>query len=251
MVDAHVDDHRALAHHVARDQARAADGQEEEVRAAALRRQIGRAGMAQGHRGVAEFTGTGQQQGQGLAHDVRTAQHHGLFAAGGQVVAAQKLDDARRRARDHAGQVEGKAPHVLGMEAVHVLGRIDGQQAGGSGKLSGQGQLQQDAVHVVTAVELGDEGQQGVLRGVGGQVDAAALDAALRTVVDLAADVDLAGGVLPHQNDRQAGVDALRFQRFDLFCGLGLCGCGQCLAVNDSCWHIGSPLYVRVDFGFW
>ena len=55
-----------------------------------------------------------------------------------------------------------------------------------------------------------------------------------------AADIDLASGVLAHQNDRQAGVDALRFQRFDLFCGLGLRGGGQCLAVNDSCSHDSS-----------
>ena len=79
--------------------------------------------------------------------------------------------------------------------------------------------------------------QQGLLCGVGGQVDAAALNAALRAVVDLAAHIDLAGGVLAHQNDRQAGADTLVLECGDLFGGFCLGGSGQCLSVNNTCSH--------------
>ena len=50
----------------------------------------------------------------------------------------------------------------------------------------------------------------------------------------------LAGGVFAHQNDRQAGVDALGFQCGDLLGGLGLGGGGQCLTVNNTCSHDSS-----------
>ena len=101
--------------------------------------------------------------------------------------------------------------HVDGREAVHVLLGRDGVDDSLLVNLGGQRQLHQNAVHSGVIRQLLHLGQQGVLRGVGGQVDAAALDAALRTVADLAADVDLAGGVLAHQNDRQAGLMPLLF----------------------------------------
>ena len=55
----------------------------------------------------------------------------------------------------------------------------------------GQGQLQKDAVHVVTAVELGDEGQQGLLRGIGRQTVGEGKDARLGAGTFLVAHVDL------------------------------------------------------------
>ena len=47
-------------------------------------------------------------------------------------------------------------------------------------------------------------------------------------------------GFSAHQNDRQAGVDALGFQCSDLLGGLGLGGGGQCLTVNNACSHDSS-----------
>ena len=85
---------------------------------------------------------------------------------------------------------------------------------------SGRGSSDQDTVYGGVVGQLLHLGQQGLLRSIGGQIDAAALDAALGTIVDLAAHIHLAGGVFAHQNDRQAGVDALGFQCGDLLGGL-------------------------------
>ena len=57
-----------------------------------------------------------------------------------------------------------------------------------------------------------DLGQQFLLGGGLRQTDVPALHAALGTVIDLAPHIHLAGGVLPHQNDRQAGCHPLRLQ---------------------------------------
>ena len=219
-VNAHINDDGTGLDHVAGHKALAAHGGHENIRGGADFFQVLRPGVADRDRGILRQ----QQQRRGLAHDVRAANDDGVLARN---VGARGLDHADA-ARRSAGQVARLADlhtaHVDGREAVHILLGRDGVDDSLLVDLGGQRQLHQNAVHSGVIRQLLHLGQQGVLRGVGGQVDAAALDAALRTVVDLAADVDLAGGVLAHQNDRQAGVDAPAFQLPDLFCGLGLCG---------------------------
>ena len=151
-------------------------------------------------------------------------------------------DAARRGAGQIARLTDLHPADIDGRKAVHILLRRNGVNNGLFVDLGGQRQLHQNTMDGGILRQLFHLGQQRLLRGVGGQVDAAALNAALRAVVDLAADIDLTGGVLAYQNDRQAGVDAPVFQLPDLFCGLGLRGCGQCLAVNDGCAHDTFPL---------
>ena len=89
------------------------------------------------------------------------------------------------------------------MEAVHVLGRIHGQQALGGVEPVRQRQLEQDAVHVAAAVQVRDEGKQFFLTGAGGQVIGQGNDARLLAGAFLVPHIDLRGRVIPHKDDRQ------------------------------------------------
>src|SRR5215510_15856732 len=62
-----VDDHRAFLDHVARDEARAARSHTENVRAAAMRREIAGARVAHGHGGIARE----EELGERLAYEPR------------------------------------------------------------------------------------------------------------------------------------------------------------------------------------
>ena len=233
-VDAHVNDDGALFDHIARHHARTPHGKEQEIGAAAFLGKIGRPRMAQRHRGVAKFAGTGQQQGQRLAHDIGTPHDHGLFTARGQVVAAQQLDNARRRAGNHTRQPEGEPPHVLGMEAVHILGGIDGQQAAGGVQPGGQRQLQQNAVHIGAGIQLGNQSKQRLLRGIGGQAIGQRENARILAGPFLIADIDLRCGVLPYQNDgKSGGAQTVLAAGGDFFLEFGAHGLRRGLSINN------------------
>ena len=67
---------------------------------------------------------------------------------------AQQGHDPRGRAGTQSGQAHGQAALIVGMQTVHILARADGLQAGLSLEADGQGQLEQNAVHLVVHVEL-------------------------------------------------------------------------------------------------
>ena len=203
-VDTHVNNHRALTHHVARDAAGPAHGKKQKIGLTALLGKVGRARMAYGHSGIAKAARTGQQHGQRLAHNVGTPHNHGLFAAGGQVVTAQQLHDASGRARNIPRQTKRKPPHAHRMEAVHVLFRINGQQAFLRVEPLGQGQLQQNAVHVGVGVALADKIEQFLLGGRGRQVVGKGNNTGLGAGALFVAHIDLRGGVFTHKNNRKA-----------------------------------------------
>ena len=246
-VDAHINDHSAGLDHIAGHKALAADGSHQNIGGGADLFEVHRLGVADRDRGVLGQ----QQQRRRLAHDVGAADDHRVLAGDLSAGGLDHPDAARRGAGQIARLTDLHPADIDGRKAVHILLRRDGVNNGLLVDLGRQRQLHQNTVDGDILRQLFHLGQQRLLRGVGGQVDAAALNAALRAVVDLAADIDLTGGVLAHQNDRQAGVDAPAFQLPDLFCGLGLRGCGQCLAVNDGCAHDTFPLsnifFVRTE----
>ena len=181
-----------------------------------------------------------QQQRRRLAHDVGAADDHCIFAADIDAGGLDHADAARRGAGQVARLADLHTAHVDRRKAIHILLRRDGVNNGFLVDLRRQRQLDKDAVYGGVGGQLFYLGQQGFLGRISGQVDGTALDAALGAVVDLAAHVHLAGGVFPHQNDRQTGVDTLGFQFLDLLCGFCLGGRGQRLAVDDSCSHNSS-----------
>ena len=98
------------------------------------------------------------------------------------------------------------------MEAVDVLVGIDAVEHPLLMDLPGERELDQDAVHRVVGVELVEQGQELRLGGLGGEPEGAAQHADLGAPLDLAAHVDLRGGVLAHQHGDElrrpgAGLD--------------------------------------------
>ena len=147
-----------------------------------------------------------QQQSHGLAHDVGATQHHTVLAAGRNAVFPQQFHDTIGGAGPADGVAHHHFAHVFRVEAVHILGGRDGAQHLAFVNMLGQGQLHQNAVHSRIGVHLGDDAQQLLFRGFGGQLAAQIEDAAFLAVLFLTADIDLRGGIFAHQQHSQTGA---------------------------------------------
>ena len=95
------------------------------------------------------------------------------------------------------------------MQAVNVLVRADRRQHGVLVQGLRQGQLHQDAVDRRVLVQLADEPQEVMLRGIGRQPVGHRVHADGERVLTLGADVDLAGGILAHQHHGEARLQAM------------------------------------------
>ena len=139
---------------VAPDQARAPDGGDEHVGAAADLGEVARARVADGHGGV----GGQQQRGDRAADQVRAADHDGLGALERDVVAAQQLHHARRRARPQAAAGPGRAgPADIGVRpSTSLPGGICAVSARAV-DLRRRRELEQDPGHARVGVELAQE----------------------------------------------------------------------------------------------
>ena len=91
------------------------------------------------------------------------------------------------------------------MESVHVLAGIDPAQGALGVQTGGEGQLDQDPIHLWIAVEPVDQGIQFSLAGSGGNAVLQGADAGPGAGGDLAAHIHLAGRICTHQDHRQAG----------------------------------------------
>ncbi len=98
------------------------------------------------------------------------------------------------------------------MEAVDILRRIDRHQHFLGINLGGQGQLHQDAVDLIAAVQIVDQVEQFHCGGGFGQSMLFAIEANFFTSLYLAANVDFRRGVVAHQDNRQAGANSSRGQ---------------------------------------
>ena len=90
------------------------------------------------------------------------------------------------------------------MKAVHVLVGIDSQKALVGIQPLGQGQLEEDAVHLRIAVQAGNELKQLRLGDGCRQTIGKGAYARLFTGPLLVAYIDLGGRILAHQNDGQS-----------------------------------------------
>ena len=90
------------------------------------------------------------------------------------------------------------------MQAVDILGGIDGIDHGLGVQALGQRQLHENAVHGGIAVELGDHRQQIGLRDVGRQLVLERGHAGSLGLRMLGADIDFAGGIVADQNHCEA-----------------------------------------------
>ena len=109
-----------------------------------------------------------QQQRHRLADDVRTPDHHRLFARQFAELRLQQFEAAKRRARDEAVEPGCKPAGIHGMEAVDVLvGRNPGDDHP-LVDLLGEGKLNEDSVDCRVGVERFDQPNQLVLARGGG-----------------------------------------------------------------------------------
>ena len=236
-VDADIDHHGAGLDHIAGHKTSAANGCNQNIRVGADFFQVGRVGMAD--RNGCIFSQ--QQQGCGLAHNVGTADDHGVFAVNFGAGRFDHADAARRGAGQKAGLAGLHTAHVDRGKTVHVLFRRDGVNHGALIDLLGQRQLNQNAVYGFVGCQLCNFGQQFFLGGGFRHAQFQTLDAAFAAVLYLAAHIHLAGGVFAHQNHSQAGFDALGFQGRCFGGSFGF-GCGRKgLSVNDLCTHLCIP----------
>ena len=153
---------------------------------------------------------TQQQRRHRLADDVGAAEHQRLEAGKIAQAVFKQHQAAERRARHQwrPGSGEAAAPQRPGVdrvEAVHVLGRVDGAEDRRRVDLRRQRQLHQDAVHRRVGVEALQQRQQLGLARFRRQPVLERAHAGLGGLPRLRADVDLAHRVVAHQHHRQAG----------------------------------------------
>ncbi len=240
-VDAHVDDHRALLDHVRADHPRPAGGDDEDIGPPGVGGHVAGAGVADGDRGVAAGPLLQHQVGHRLADDVRAADHHHLGAVGLHPGPLQQFEDAVRGAGQEAGLAEQHLAHVHRVEAVHVLGRVDGEQHLGLVDVARQGQLHEDAVDGRVLVVPVDAGKQFRLGGVRRQGHLLGVDAEGVGGAVLGRHVRLGGRVLAHQDRHQAGNEVvLLFEAGDLGGEFSADGAGGFSTADDLCGHVSN-----------
>ena len=165
-MDAHIHDGLAFAQAVGTHRAHLAHGHHHYVRFPAEGGQVLGAGVAEGHGGILAV----QHHGGRLAHHQAAAHHHGALAGEGNAIILQNFKTRLCRAgriaeigiREHTGQRTVR-------NAVDVLFRGKGRAHGAVVELLGQRAEQKAPVDGVIGVHFGDDLQQVVLRGIGGQ----------------------------------------------------------------------------------
>src|SRR5829696_7646960 len=220
-VVADVDHGRPRLDHVAGDHGRPAGRRHQHVGLAGEPRQVPGAGVAEGHGGVGPRGLGRQEHGQGPADQQAPADDDHVAALDRDPLAAQQLDDADGRAGGEPGVAAQQPALVLRVEAVDVLGRVDGVLDLDRVQPGRQRQLDQDAVDLLVGVEPGHRGQHVPLGGVGRQLDPPRPDPRPLGRPLLGADIDAGGLVVADQHRGQGRAPALGGQLLDLLGQLG------------------------------
>src|SRR3981189_121716 len=104
--------------------------------------------------------GVHEEESHGLADDVAAAEDDGVGAFDLDFVAAQNFHAAGGSAGDQAGASADEAAEIDGMKTVHVFGGIDGFQNALGIDLRGKGKLDENAVDIVVAIQVFNDGEQ-------------------------------------------------------------------------------------------
>src|SRR6202030_4497816 len=122
---------------------------------------------------------------------------------------------AGRSAGDQAGASADEAAEIDGMKTVHVFGGIDGFEDALGIHLRGKRKLDENAVDVVVAIQVFDDGEQ-VEGGHGGRRrEERAGETELLASRDFALNVELRGGIFSGEDRGEAGADAGRGEQAD------------------------------------
>ena len=171
----------------------------------------------------------------GFAHDVAAPHYDALPAGGGDAVAPEEGEDAQWGGADEAGQADGEAADIDGVEAVDVLAMVDGLDDFLAVDVAREGQLDDEAVDASIVVELVDFAEEfGFADGVF-ETDESAFKSAGFAGEYFIANVGFAAAVVAHKDGGEVGtLMACGHEGFDLLCDFGfdLGGCG--FAVDEG-----------------
>jgi len=232
-IGANVDDGSAGLDPAGLHEAGFAHGGDDDISAADNIGEIARLGMADGDGGV----GVHEEKGHGLANDVAASEDDGVGAFERDSVAAQNFHAAGGSAGDQAGTSADEAAEVDGMEAVHVFGGIDGFEDALSVDLRRKGELNENAVNVVVAIEVFDDSEQ-IESGHGGwRREEGAGEAELFAGGDFAFDVELRSGIFADEDGSEAGTNASGRKQPYFIAQFGEDLVADFSAVEDACGH--------------
>ena len=143
----------------------------QDVGTSSHRRQLSGATMADRHRRVGYLRATGgitlgKQHCQGLADNIASPHHHGVFPGHRNIRPAQELLDTMRRAGQKPGTPLGYPADILGVKRIHILEWVNRVKHPDRGDSIGERQLNKDPVDGVVLVQPGNQFQQLFLAGV-------------------------------------------------------------------------------------
>ncbi len=210
-----------------------AHGGNHDVGAAKDAGQIARFGMANRDRGI----GVHEEQSHGFADDVAAAEDDSVGAFDLDFIAAQNFHAAGGSTGHEAGASADEAAEIDGMETVHVFGGIDGFQDALGVHLWREGKLDENAVDVVVAIEVFDDGEQIESADRCRWSEECAGEAELFAGCDFTFHVDLRSGIFAHKNGSQPGANASRREQADFVAQLGEDLVANFGAVENPCGH--------------
>ncbi|MGY3032469.1 hypothetical protein ACVIIV_001639 [Bradyrhizobium sp. USDA 4354] len=177
----------------------------------------------------------------GRADQIGAADHDGVHAFERGMHAFGQNNAAERRAGRQRLEAAGEPAGIVRMQAIDILGRIDGVDDGLGVQPLRQRQLHENAVHGGIAVELCDQRQQIALRDVGRQLVLERGHAGGLGLGMLGTDIDLAGGVVADQHHREARHQiVLALDAGDLLSDAGPEVRGNDFSIDDLSGHIRS-----------
>src|SRR5581483_5960289 len=231
LVHADVDDGGSGPDIVARDHAGAADGGDQDVSSAADTREIAGLRVANRNRRVA----VDQEHGGWFADNVAAPHHDSFLSRDWDIAAFQNFDDAGRSTGNKTGPLRREETNVNGVKAVHVFRGVDSHQHFLGIDLRGKRKLYQDAVNLVTGIQVMHQVEKFFGAGCRRGRVFLAVDADFLAAFDLTANIDLRRGIVAHEDHGEAGTDAGSGQVLD-FCG-------------DFCADVGSDFGAVQDGG--
>ena len=195
-VDADVEHRGARLDPIALDHLGLPDRRDHDVAAADHVRQVLRPPMSDRHRAI----GIDEQLGHGPADDVRTADHHRFEPAEIAKLILQQHQATQRRAGHEAVQAYAQPPGVDDVEPIDVFVRIDRGDHLPFVHVLGQGQLDENAVHVRIRVESDNAFEQFAFGCIGRELEFEACHIGFGARLRFRADVNLAGRIFSDQH---------------------------------------------------
>ena len=187
-----------------------------------------------------------EQESHGLSDNVAAAQNDGVCAFDLDFVAAENFHASRGGARNEARAPADEFSQADGVKAIDVLGGIDRFKNALGVHLRWKRELHKNAVNVIVAVEILDDGKK--VEGADGSRwrQEGAGEANLFASSDLAFDVELRSRIFPDKHRREAGTDACGSEKADFIFQFGEDLVADFCAIEDACGHAVLAFDLRV-----